>query len=311
MKTLALLLLLTPAAFAGSFAGNPADEPDPAQDSAWFLGQRSIRWCAADSALASPFQEAFSRWRTYLNARAPALAEGEPLLALQMEQLAACDGSEDLRLDSGAGPARAERLNYDPRSGWGKGRITADPAAVHLLPELVRALGSVFGCGPAPGTILAAGASLESAEIDRAQELLPMPALSLDLTRSQSPLSALNRLGGVRPGVSAPFPARLQLAQQDKMIKGELSRPEGIYRVELDPAFRPLRLAGTKLLKKYLRNSLFFQSAEARLYSGSVTTPTGLEIPAILKLDLGKAVELDIFQDGSSLPLFVVDSYAD
>jgi hypothetical protein len=135
-------------ALSGHETGNGSDYFHMGDGSAWFLGaDRVIRYCldlspnfGVDEAKASAaVRTALGRWDNYIAqkriyARSPRAA----MLTTKSQQLAKCDGSEDLKFSLGAqasddlGPggsedpqriASAVRVSYNTSENWGKGYI--------------------------------------------------------------------------------------------------------------------------------------------------------------------------------------------
>ena len=295
--------------FGGSFGGNPADEPSPEEGSAWFLGERTVHWCVDTDVpyLSSAFEKSLAIWRKYLATKSPVPAPGEPALSFRFEPLSACDGREDLKIvvEAKSTDITTRRLSYDANAGWSRGEIHLGDGSLareNLTAQLIRALGSILGCGSVTGTILEQGAALDSLAIDRRKELLSAKTLNFVLTRT-------GRTGSGHPQAQR---ASLALHTFPENIRGELNLAAvGVYQLTFHPAYHSLRISDQKLFKKFYQGQLYFQLSEGREYSGTVTTPDGKTFPALLKLNLQKALELLYFREGRLFPLFTADSYAD
>lgn len=180
-----------------STVNNGSDIAEEAQGAAWFLGDRTIRYCyEAGTKFGVPTASArmairrgFDAWRNYVGLKGinnPDVydirfnsREGR-VIALNSEEMAACDGTEDLKFYLGvstplteavgkryrAPAAFAHRTHYDPERGWGKGFIWVAEAFRYdgyplwpsshqgLATVITHELGHVFGCAHANGTIM-------------------------------------------------------------------------------------------------------------------------------------------------------------
>jgi hypothetical protein len=156
-----LTLLFSALALAGGFVGNPADRKDGTNGAAWFLGNRSIRWCSDHADEVAPrLESALGTWRAYLAAKA--IDRVAHPFSLTLVRLAACDGSEDLRVDRAADPLAetlsfSEQTSFDSHAGWAKGRLWVSPRAVGdaLETQLLHQLGHLLGNGHVTGTVMA------------------------------------------------------------------------------------------------------------------------------------------------------------
>ncbi len=139
----------------GSFGGNGADSLTGEWYSAWFLGERPIRWCVdpngdigvSRAVFKATVEEVFVQWRIYLqgkNLSRPITGnEDIPSLNLNTEYLSTCDETTDLTFYLGfVNPAIQEWINrfanpiafsrttsYDDQAGFGRGYVWLRPGA--------------------------------------------------------------------------------------------------------------------------------------------------------------------------------------
>ena len=190
-----LTMIFQHLAFAGGEAPNGTDNPPDGNGSAWFLGaNRTIHYCFVSSpdfgvsseAISQKIKSAFATWASYIAATAADddLLGPDYKFATSVEEMPACDGTQDLKFDFGvsdsdvvgqmllyANPtAFAYRKSFDPRSGWSQGMIWFSPPG-KVNPEmgfpnwaqdetlsaiLLHELGHVFGVSHIDKTIMSA-----------------------------------------------------------------------------------------------------------------------------------------------------------
>jgi hypothetical protein len=189
-----LILLLGLGLPIYGLAGNEHGGTDLAPDwahSAWFVGSAPIKYClkvasdfgVPESDVIASLEKAAETWRKYMKERFIYPLPSALHLALNLEFLSLCDGSEDLTLYFGVTPAHvlkikneqysnpvafSHRSRFDLNKGWGRGFIWV-AASKSVNPEknfpnwglkeklrgiLTHELGHVLGCGHMKDTIM-------------------------------------------------------------------------------------------------------------------------------------------------------------
>lgn len=182
--TLLIVSLPSTAAHAGGESSGGGDLKPSWDGSAWFLGDRPIRYCmeiAADFGLSSQeiqgaIESSIVEWKSYV-----ASARIQNGLNLNYVSLAECDSTEDLHFYFGVNAPKvveakkdffkpsffAHRESYDLAQGWGKGFVwIAGPSEMPnrqisrkwspglLRTALLHEFGHLLGCAHIDGTIM-------------------------------------------------------------------------------------------------------------------------------------------------------------
>lgn len=167
MKILLLIALLTSStSFArsadGTFTGNGADRKGPGYGAAWFLGDRTVKWCGNHPSIAPALNSAIRKWAAYIAEKQINASLKAPLpFALRYQQLPNCNGA-DLRIEVTEITdtlSSSELTAQDLEHGWAEGKINL---AASLLAErnaletqLLHQLGHLLGNDHVGGTIMA------------------------------------------------------------------------------------------------------------------------------------------------------------
>jgi len=148
----------------GSFSGNGADRKGPGHGAAWFLGDRTVRWCGNHEAIAPALESAVRKWSDYVEKKKIAQALQAPLpFALRFVQQNSCDGA-DLEIQLSADPkanvlSGSELVEQDLVHGWGKGRVWLNSAVLAqpgaLETQLLHQLGHILGHDHVGSTVMA------------------------------------------------------------------------------------------------------------------------------------------------------------
>jgi hypothetical protein len=228
MKAIVLFFAALQAyAHVGSFTGNGADRKGPGQGSAWFLGDRPVKWCANSEAVKTALENAVAKWQAYLGAKRVNDALNAPLpFALHFEKQASCEGADlliEVSEDKGANTfSGSEVLEQDLMHGWSKGRIWLSKRLLAnsraLETQLLHQLGHILGNDHVGGTVMAEDVANVSespsllANIDGTRELYICPICAVDLVGANGTYYREENGAAVVNGIVLQFTAELARA---------------------------------------------------------------------------------------------------